>query len=270
MKGLEAFLREDIGRGDITTELVVPDVGSTASIICEEDAIIAGIEEACETFSIMGADAIPIAKDGARVKAGDRVISINGPARSVITAERTALNFLMRMSGIATETSKAMALLSEKDPEVRVCGTRKTTPGFRKYEKKAIRLGGGAEHRFCLDDMILIKDNHIKACGSVTNAMTRALKSQFHVKIEIEVNNTKDAVTATELGADIIMADNMCPDDVRKLRDAVKKKDPKVLVEASGNITLENIADYAGCADLVSMGSLTHSPKAVHFSLDMN
>jgi len=270
VKGLEAFLREDIGRGDITTELVVPDVGCTASIVCEKDAIVAGIEEACEIFSIMGADAIPTVKDGVRVKAGDRVISINGPARSVITAERTALNFLMRMSGIATETSEAMSLLSKKDPDARVCGTRKTTPGFRKYEKKAINLGGGAEHRFCLDDMILIKDNHIKACGSVKNAMTRALKSQFHVKIEIEVSNIQDAVIATEMGADIIMADNMCPDDVKKLREAVQEKNPKVLVEASGNITLNNVAEYAGCADLVSMGSLTHSSNAIHFSMDMN
>ncbi len=270
MEDLKAFLREDIGRGDLTTELVVPDVGSKASIICEEDAIVAGIEEACEIFSIMGADAIPVVKDGERVKAGDRVISVNGPARSVITAERTALNFLMRMSGIATETSQAMDILREKDPDARVCGTRKTTPGFRRYEKKAIKLGGGAEHRFCLDDMILIKDNHIKACGSVKNAMTRALESQFHVKIEIEVNNIEDAIMATEMGADVIMADNMGPDDIRDLRNAVKEKDPKVLVEASGNITLKNIADYAGCADLVSMGSLTHSSKAVHFSMDMN
>ena len=270
MKNLEAFLNEDIGRGDLTTQLVVPDVGSKASIICEEDAVVAGIEEACEIFSIMGADAIPVVKDGERVKAGDRVISITGPAQKVITAERTALNFLMRMSGIATETSKAIDLLSEKDSNVRVCGTRKTTPGFRRYEKKAIRLGGGAEHRFGLDDMILIKDNHIKACGSIKNAMTRALKTQFHVKIEIEVNNTEDAMIAVEMGADVIMADNMAPEDVRMLREAVKEKNPKVLVEASGNITLKNVADYAGCADLVSMGSLTHSSKAVHFSMDMN
>lgn len=270
MKNLEAFLNEDIGRGDLTTELVVPDVGSKASIVCEEDAVVAGIEEACEIFSIMGADAIPIVKDGERVKVGDRVISITGPARKVITAERTALNFLMRMSGIATETSKAMELLKEKGPDTRVCGTRKTTPGFRRYEKKAIRLGGGAEHRFGLDDMILIKDNHIKACGSIKNAMTRALASQFHVKIEIEVSNVEDAMIAVDMGADVIMADNMLPTDVRKLRDAVKEKNPKVLVEASGNITIKNIADYAGCADLVSMGSLTHSSKAVHFSMDIS
>jgi nicotinate-nucleotide pyrophosphorylase (carboxylating) len=269
MKDIERFLLEDVGRGDLTAELVVPDTNGRASIICERDAVVAGIEEACMVFSLLGADASPVVEDGDRVAAGDRIVSITGPVRGIITAERTALNFLMRMSGIATATAKAAELLG-KDSGTQVCGTRKTTPGFRKYEKKAIRLGGGAEHRFGLYDMILIKDNHIKACGSVENAMTEALKTQFHVKVEIEVNNVADAVTVAEMGADIVMADNMEPEEVRKLRDAVKEVSPKVLVEASGDITLDNIADFAGCADLVSMGSLTHSVTAVQFSLDLD
>lgn len=270
MYRLEEFLHEDVGRGDITSELVIPDSGGIASIVSEKEGVVAGVEEACEIFSIAGADATPVVKDGYRVKPGDRVISITGPVRSIVTAERTALNFLMRMSGIATATAEAVAILSEKDPDARVCATRKTTPGFRRYEKKAVRVGGGLEHRFGLDDMIMIKDNHIKACGSVKNAMARARMAQFHIKIEIEVGNIKDAVTAAEMGADIIMADNMGPEKVSELRDAVRKVDPKVLVEASGDITLENIGDYAGCADLISMGSLTHSVKAMPFSLDLD
>ena len=268
MKDIERFLLEDIGRGDLTAELI-PNKVRQASIVCENDAVVAGIEEACAVFELLGVEAHPVVKDGDRLKAGDRILSIAGPARGIITAERTALNFLMRMSGIATATAEAAELLG-KDSGTKVCGTRKTTPGFRKYEKKAIRLGGGAEHRFGLYDMILIKDNHIRACGSVENAMIAAKNSHFHVKVEIEVGSLEDAVTVAKMGADIIMADNMGPEEVRDLRDAVKKVAPHVLVEASGDITLENIADYAGCADLVSMGSLTHSVTAVQFSLDLD
>ncbi len=269
MRDIERFLDEDIGRGDITTELVVPDISGRASIICEKDAVVSGIREACLVFSMLGADASEVVSDGDKVKAGDRIISVAGPVKDILTAERTALNFLMRMSGISTATAKAAELLG-KDSGTKVCGTRKTTPGFRKYEKKAIRLGGGAEHRFGLYDMILIKDNHIKACGSVRTAMTEAKKTQFHVKIEIEVSNVEDAVTAAKMGADIIMADNMNPGEVRELRDAVRRISSDILVEASGDITLDNIADFAGCADLVSMGSLTHSVVSIPFSMDLD
>ncbi|MGE0014885.1 MAG: carboxylating nicotinate-nucleotide diphosphorylase [Candidatus Methanomethylophilaceae archaeon] len=269
MNGLESFLKEDVGRGDATADLL-PDVNGRASIVCEQDAVVAGLEEACDIFSIVGADAAALVKDGSRVKAGTRVISVSGPVRGLLTAERTALNFMMRMSGIATATSEAVEALREKDPDILVCGTRKTTPGFRKYEKKAIRLGGGAEHRSGLDDMILIKDNHIKACGSVRGAMERAMKAPFNLKVEIEVSSIEDAETAAEMGADIIMADNMKPADVKKLRSAVRKKNPRALVEASGNITLSNVAKYAGCADMVSMGSLTHSSASVQFSMDLD
>ncbi len=269
MSSLESFLKEDVGRGDATADLV-PDMNGRASIVCEQDAVVAGLEEACDIFSMAGADATALVKDGSRVKAGTRVISVSGPVRGLLTAERTALNFMMRMSGIATATSEAVELLREKDPDILVCGTRKTTPGFRKYEKKAVRLGGGAEHRSGLDDMILIKDNHIKACGSVRSAMERASKAPFNLKVEIEVSSVEEAETAAEMGADIIMADNMKPADVKKLRSAVRKKNPRARVEASGNITLANVAKYAGCADMVSMGSLTHSSGSVQFSMDLD
>lgn len=269
MNDLARFLMEDVGRGDITTELTVPDVSGKASVICEEDAVVAGIEEASEIFSMVGADVSVFVKDGSRIKAGTRIMSVSGPARGLMTAERTALNILMRMSGIATAVSKANEILKSEGSEAKVCGTRKTTPGFRKYEKKAVALGGGQCHRFGLDDMILIKDNHIKTCGSVKGAMEKVSKAQFHIKTEIEVGSLEDAVTAAEMGADIIMADNMVPEDILALKNAVRKINPRILVEASGNITLENIAQY-GCADLISMGSLTHSVKAVHFSMDMD
>ncbi len=269
MNDLIRFLKEDIGRGDITAELTVPDVNGRASIVCEEDAVLAGVEEAAEIFSIAGADVSSFAKDGDRVKAGTRIMSVSGPARGLITSERTALNFLMRMSGIATAVSEANEILKSAGSEAKVCGTRKTTPGFRKYEKKAVALGGGECHRFCLDDMILIKDNHIKTCGSVRGAMEKVSKAPFQFKIEVEVGSAEDAVTAAEMGADIIMADNMPPEDIPALRDAVRKINPRILVEASGNITLDNVAEY-GCADLISMGSLTHSVRAVQFSMDLD
>ncbi|MCL2032342.1 MAG: carboxylating nicotinate-nucleotide diphosphorylase [Methanomassiliicoccaceae archaeon] len=266
---LRPFLEEDVGSGDITTGIFVPDVPGRARIVCEEDAVVAGLEEAAEIFRLLGVSSSQTAADGERVPKNTEVLILEGPLRGILTGERIALNFLMRMSGIATETDSAVRMVREKDPCMRIAGTRKTTPGFRYFEKKAVALGGGWPHRSGLYDMVMIKDNHIVACGGVENALSLLSDVPEGVKIEIEVSNIDDGVLAAKAGADIIMADHMSPSDTKELRNRARSVSENVLVEASGNITKENAADFAGCADIVSLGSLTHSPKAVHFSLDV-
>lgn len=267
MNDLKRFLDEDVGSGDITTELFVPEGDGVAEIVCEDDAVVSGLEEAHELFGIMNVDLQRMVDDGTKVKKGAKVAVLTGPKSGIMTAERTALNFMMRMSGISTMTSGIVEECRKADPEIIIAGTRKTTPGFRKYEKKAIALGGGDPHRFGLYDAVLIKDNHILAAGGVLNAMELAKKVPFSVKVEIEVESMDDAIIAAENGADIIMADNLPPKDVKAIRDAIRSIDPGILVEASGRITPENAKDYAGSCDIISLGSLTHSVKAIHFSL---
>jgi nicotinate-nucleotide pyrophosphorylase (carboxylating) len=267
--GLRPFLEEDVGSGDITTKTFVPDVPGKATIICEENAVVAGLEEAAEIFGLLGVSSERLVADGVRVLNGTKVMVLKGPLRGILTGERTALNFLMRMSGIATETDSIVRKIREKDPDLRIAGTRKTTPGFRAFEKKAIALGGGWPHRNGLYDMVLIKDNHILACGGVKEALERARDVPKGIKIEIEVEKIEDGVLAAMMGADIIMADHMTPSETKKLREKARSVNKSVLIEASGNITKDNVTDYAGCADIVSLGTLTHSSKAVHFSLDV-
>ena len=263
---LSAYLEADVGRGDLTTELTVPDTEGSAYITVEEDCVVAGMEEAETIFGLVGAKAGCLVRDGDRVKAGTRVMDISGPLRGLITAERTALNFLMHMSGVATVTSEAVEAV---DGKVIIAATRKTTPGFGDFQKKAVALGGGDPHRYALDSMIMVKDNHIAACGSVREAMERVSKASFAIKVEIEVQNIDDAVTAAEMGADIIMADNMDPEKTGELRDRVKAINPHVLVEASGNMDLKKLKAYAGKADIISMGCLTHSARSIQFSMDV-
>ena len=267
---LRPFLEEDVGPGDITTETFAPDVQGRAGVICEEDAVVAGIEEASETFRLLGVSSERLAADGDRVPKGMKIMVLEGPLRGILTGERVALNFLMRMSGIATETDSIIRIVREKDPDLMIAGTRKTTPGFRAFEKKAIALGGGWPHRNGLYDMVMIKDNHILACGGIGNAMDRVHSLPEGMRVEIEVANIEDGVLAAMKGADIIMADHMSPSDTKELREKARAVNEKVLIEASGNITKKNVADFAGCADIVSLGSITHSPKAVHFSLDVD
>ena len=266
---LMPFLEEDIGSGDITTETFVPNVPGRACIICEEDAIVAGSEEAAEIFRLLGVSSDILIADGTPIKKNEKVMTLDGPLRGILTGERVALNFLMRMSGIATETNSIVKMVTEKDPDMRIAGTRKTTPGFRSFEKKAIALGGGWPHRSGLYDMVMIKDNHILACGGIENALDRVCSISNGMLIEIEVMNIEGGVLAAKKGADIIMADHMSPSDTKELRKKARAINKKVLIEASGNITKNNIIDFAGCADIVSLGALTHSSKAVHFSLDV-
>ncbi|MFA5452303.1 MAG: carboxylating nicotinate-nucleotide diphosphorylase [Candidatus Methanomethylophilaceae archaeon] len=269
MDHIQQYLDEDIRSGDITTKMFVPDIDGKAIITCEEDAIVAGLEEAVDVFSRMNVVAEMLIKDGTQIKAGTVVMKMVGPLRGITTCERVALNIMMRMSGIATTTNDATQICRAKNSKVMIAGTRKTTPGFRKFEKKAIALGGGDPHRYGLDDLILIKDNHIKAVGGIAEAMEIAMEAPFSMKVEIEVENIRDAEIAAKCGADIIMIDNQPPKITTEIYDLIKSINKNIKVEASGKITLNNVADYANSADIISMGCLTHSVKAIHFSLDI-
>ncbi|MDR0523847.1 MAG: carboxylating nicotinate-nucleotide diphosphorylase [Candidatus Methanoplasma sp.] len=266
---LRPYLDEDLGAGDVTSAALVPDTDGYGVITCEEDAVAAGIEEACGVFALMGVRAEPLARDGDRVARGSAVIGLSGPLRGMLACERTALNFLMRMSGIATMASDMNAIIKAAGGTAVVAGTRKTTPGFRRFEKKAIALGGGWPHRDGLYDMAMAKDNHIAACGGVAAALSALGGIPKGIKVEIEVSTVRDGIMAAKRGVDVIMADHMGPRETRTLRDLARAIDGRVRIEASGNITPENIAEYAACADIISMGALTHSPRAVHYSMDV-
>ncbi len=265
----DRFLAEDIGSGDITTATFVPDIDGSAVITCEDDAVVSGLKEATVIFSKLCVKAEQLVDDGTRVCAGTQIMKLIGPLRGITTAERTALNMMMRMSGISTAVYDATMLCRKHDANVKIAGTRKTTPGFRKYEKKAIVLGGGDPHRFGLDDLVLVKDNHIQALGGIEAVMEKTLDLPYNMGVEVEVETLHDAEVAAKCGADIIMMDNRTPEEAAEIYRLVKSINPDIMVEASGRITIDNVADYARVADRISMGSITHSVKAIHFSLSV-
>ncbi len=266
---LRPFLEEDVGSGDITSQTFLPDRDGRAVITCESDSVVAGLDEAATVFSIMGVKCRMFAKDGDRVKKGTAVMEASGSLKALMTCERTALNFLMRMSGIAEMTHAVCEKVHAKDPDLKIAGSRKTTPGFRYFEKKAIALGGGWPHRMGLYDMVMVKDNHIAAAGGIDAICASVKDVPEGIPVEIEVLDHEEGIKAAESGADIVMGDHFSPSDIKRLREDLRKINPDILVEASGNITPETAADYAGCADIVSIGALTHSVKATHFSMDV-
>ena len=268
-----AFLDEDVGRGDITSELVVPrKAKARGRIVAKRACVVAGLEEAGTVFRELGLTFDAKARDGARVSRGEVVAKVRGRARSLLKGERVALNILQRMSGIATLTRATVEAGRRANPLLIVAATRKTTPGFRAFEKRAVALGGGDPHRFALDDMVLVKDNHLAVVGGVERAMAalgpRGGKT-FTKKVEVEVSNLEDALKAAELGADIVMLDNFPARSLGRAYRALKARYPGVLVEVSGNIDASNIAKVAPFADIVSCGSLTHSAPACDFSLEV-
>jgi nicotinate-nucleotide pyrophosphorylase (carboxylating) len=263
---LERFIEEDLGDDDDSTG-IVPQVKANARIVCKEDGVLAGLGEACEVFGYFCTKAEKRYEDGQRVSKGDVVLEISGSAPDILRAERLALNFLGRMSGIATLTAKCVAKVPEG---VRIAATRKTTPGFRKFEKKAVKLGGGDAHRYDLSSAVMIKDNHIAIMG-LEGAIAAAKKAaSFTKKIEIEVESAGDAIKAAKLGVDVIMFDNMGPKAIAEGIKKVKKAHPGVIIEASGGITVENIGEYARTGvDVISLGALTRDAKWLDFSLDV-
>ena len=270
---IENALSEDIGPGDITTSLLIAeDQIAEGFITAEEDVIAAGILVAEEVFKTLDPDAVfeTLARDGESISAGTKIIRVHGKAKALLTGERVALNFLQRLSGIATLSRRYAEAV--KGLPVRIVDTRKTTPGLRVVEKYAVRVGGCWNHRFGLFDGILIKENHIaltSGVGVATNIVRD--KSPHTIKVEVEVKNLEEVREAAEGGADIIMLDNM---DIPMMREAVgiirNYKDKEIIIEASGGIGLDNVRNAALTGvDLISVGALTHSSSWVNISMDI-
>lgn len=266
---VRAALLEDLGRaGDLTTDAIVSaDAMARAAMNARVAGVVAGVDAAIVTFSLLD-PAMHITvhhPDGALVAAGDQVMQLHGKARAILSGERTALNFMGRLCGIATLTAQFVAEVAHTKTTI-VC-TRKTTPGLRFLEKDAVRLGGGKNHRFGLDDAVLIKDNHIAAAGGVTNAVRRVRAYVGHlVKIELEVDTLQQLDEALALNVDIVLLDNM---EIDQLRAAVAVTQGRALLEASGSMQLERVRAVADTGvDLISVGSLTHSVKNFDLGLD--
>ncbi len=273
-KKLREILAEDVGQGDVTSALVIPAESTVeAEVIAKESGVTAGIEEAKILLESLRLKVEASATDGAKMKTGQTIMKISGDARTILSVERTMLNLLSRMCGIATITSILTEKLKKAGLKTKVAATRKTAPGLLYFDKKAILIGGGDTHRFHLDDMILIKDNHIVIARGIENAVKEVKeKASFSKKIEVEVAKVQDVLTAAKAGADIIMLDNFSPKQILKAIESLKKKDlfGKVLLEASGGITAENVMAFASTGvDIVSMGELTHSAKALDISLEI-
>jgi nicotinate-nucleotide pyrophosphorylase (carboxylating) len=268
---LERFVFEDLGEWDDSSN-IVPEVEAKAVVIAKENCVIAGLAEACQILRYFNLKPELQFDEGEFVTSGDSVISIEGGAIAILQSERLVLNFIARMSGISTLTRKCVVRASRKASHIRVACTRKTTPGFRLYEKKAVFLGGGDIHRFNLSDAVLIKDNHIKVLGLDECIQRARIRASFTKKIEVEVENFDHMLRAAELGADIIMFDNMKPLEIRRgvqrLTDRGLRE--RLILEVSGGITPANIEDYASTGvDVISMGALTQNARWIDFSLEM-
>jgi nicotinate-nucleotide pyrophosphorylase (carboxylating) len=264
---IKSALDEDIGSGDVTTDTIVPaDATLRGRIIAKQDGVVAGLDVAKQVFLILNQEVSFVAKteDGSIVKRRDVLADVEGPARALLTGERTALNFLGRMSGIATLTRKFVDAVA--NTSATILDTRKTAPGLRMTDKLAVRLGGGANHRTGLFDMVLIKDNHIDFAGSITQAVERVRASGTKLEIEVETRTLDDVREALALGVERILLDNMSPDT---MREAVTICGGRAKLEASGNVTLDNVLEVAKTGvDYISVGALTHSPVVFDVSLE--
>jgi nicotinate-nucleotide pyrophosphorylase (carboxylating) len=264
---IELALEEDLGPGDVTTQALIPvDRKGAAQIRAKENLVVAGLPVAHRVFRKLDTQVqfFPVAMEGQEVSLGDVLAQVRGPLAAILTGERTALNFLMRLSGIATYTRKMVSAVSGFPTAI--VDTRKTTPGWRALEKYAVRAGGGANHRFGLFDGVLIKNNHLAAVGSLTDAVRQAREKTHHLlKIEVEVTSLLELEEALAAGADIIMLDNM---DETTMAQAVTFTAGRALLEASGSMTLERLSKVAATGvNLISMGALTHSAPAVDIHL---
>ncbi len=270
-KHVARALEEDVGRGDVTTKALVPDDHEiSARIVAREPLVAAGVHLAEAAFlqldpAVQVSDQVA---DGAELQAGDLIMTISGPAPALLTGERTALNYLQRLSGIATQAAEYVKAV--QGTGVLILDTRKTTPGWRALEKYAVQCGGARNHRRGLDDMVMIKDNHLAALPSgpcITTAVSMSRAETPDLKIEVEADTLDQAIEAAEAGADIVLLDNMTPDE---LRAAVAAIDGRAQTEASGGITLERIRDFAESGvNYISVGALTHSVQAVDIAMDM-
>ena len=273
---IRSFLAEDLGYGDITTNVLLnSELQCKGEVVCRENAVIAGVEEALVLLELAGCNGVAKAQDGDRVRTGSVILTARGPARGLLGVERTLLNLLSHMSGVATSTADLVTISNkESRGTIKIACTRKTLPGLRYFEKKAVEVGGGDSHRLRLDDAVLIKDNHLKLAGSITDAIRKAKKkTSFTKKIEVEATTPDQAVEAAEAGADIVLLDNMTPKEVEKSVSLLRARGlrDRIVVEASGGITKENLASYAKTGvDVISVGAITNSASAIDMSLEIN
>jgi len=271
---LAKLLEEDIGQGDVTSDAVVPaECTAEAEVIAKADGIAAGIEETAVLAEVFGLQVETEVSDGEKIEKGQTLLKLSGDARTILTIERTMLNLLSRMSGIATATRNLTEKIRKAHLKTKIAATRKSAPGLLFFDKKAVIIGGGDTHRLHLDDMVLIKDNHIVITGSLEDAVKSAKKNaSFSKKIEVEVTSPEDALKAAELGVDIVMLDNFSADEIKAAVELLKKSgcSDRVLLEASGGITSENLLEYSSAGvDIISLGELTHSVKALDISLEI-
>jgi nicotinate-nucleotide pyrophosphorylase (carboxylating) len=270
---LKEILADDVGHGDITVAAVIsPNIVAKAKIIANENGVAAGVEEALILAEHLGLKAQAKVADGDKIQNQQVMIQLSGDAQTILSVERTMLNLLSRMSGIATKTKTLTEKLKQVNRKVRIAATRKSAPGLLYFDKKAVVVGGGDPHRLHLDDLILIKDNHITIVGSVKKAIERAkINGSFCKKIEVEVATLEDALKAAEAGSDIVMLDNFSAKEAAAASEALRKAGfAKLIVEVSGGITEENLMDYAEAkVDIISLGELTQSVKALNLSLEI-
>ena len=266
---LRKFLSEDLGKGDVTSKLLKKKQ-VTANIITRQEAIVSGTKFAKQIFGLKNCKAKIIKKDGSRVRTNQIIIEISGDASAILSCERTALNLLSRMCGITTRTRQLCKLIRKTNIKTKLFATRKTAPGLRYFDKVAVEVGGGEKHRMTLNDMIMLKDNHISVEKSIFSLITKAKKTGQ--KIEIEVENEKDAVLAATLGVDIIMLDNFSP---KQAKSAIKNLETlnlrkNIKIEISGGVNEKNIMQYATLGvDMISVGEITNSPKGIDLSLEI-
>jgi len=268
-KELLRFISEDIQGGDITSVLL-PKKKIKAKIISRQEGVLAGVKFAGDIFRLKGCNVKIIKKDGAKLKSNQIILQISGNARTVLSCERTALNLLSRMSGIATQTNFLVSKIRKINRKTKLYSTRKTAPGLRFFDKEAIMIGGGHKHRMSLNDMVMIKDNHLLVTNSMEGIIKNARKRHKHVEVEVE--NQRDAILAASSGATIVMLDNFSPVQIKKTITALQKKKlrNKVKLEASGGINSKNITAYAKTGvDMISVGSITNSVKGLDLSLEV-
>ena len=268
-KELLRFISEDIQDGDITSVLL-PKKKIKAKIISRQEGVLAGVKFAGSIFRLKGCNVKIIKKDGAKLKSNQIILQISGNAGTVLSCERTALNLLSRMSGIATQTNFLLSKIRKINRKTKLYSTRKTAPGLRFFDKEAVMIGGGHKHRMSLNDMVMIKDNHLLVTNSMEGIIKNARKRHKHVEVEVE--NQRDAVLAVNSGATIAMLDNFSPVQIKKTITELQKKKlrNKVKLEASGGINSKNITAYAKTGvDMISVGSITNSVKGLDLSLEV-